>query len=675
MWMFLTVLILLVEAGLLVSFIIGRAKKRNLNEALIFLGTAFAVTFLLHLVPFFYKLFVLGTGDNLVLGLLKSFNAALELFVGKPAPGEVEAFAAEVPLFSVAYLIGAGMAVLATVSAAVEAFGNQVRNSFRLRRVLKQPTCDLVVGCSPEALQYAQNSGAVLLLDNSVTKEAAVGLMEENFVVMRKGMSSRLMEDRRFNTTTRYNIICTQAELSLNCVDAFIAYKKAAPAERNVYLYVQSEGAKAEAVRREIIEKSGCEQWIDTFCAEELLARQFAEKHPITKFLPKEWIKDGAVRPDVRLHTFLLGFGPLSQELYRQSILNNQLVTFAEDTYKLLPVWYHIFDRDAEAEKWDGTELKQALAELNAAQYFPLPELPWEAQISDKSPDSRACLQAIRKALQVENSYGLVIIDTGSDFDSIELGAKLRRQLSDMDNFHIFVHSAESFAQDSGKITYYGKAQAVYTHDVIVNDSLSTMAKKLNEVYTAKQKRAERNRPDFAQYVQSEAEKAWNGFDYFTLYSNLYSAMSLRLKLNLLGLDYVADGKGENLTLLKGRYPSEESYSYDEHEKPSVRNALIAQEHARWNAYHLLEGYLPLAKDRITEKPSEGGRVRFQVKDTAAGYHACLTTYQGLSQLSAYLGEKAGCEAKEYDYYTYDEMLMNSAEELLGALGYSLIER
>ena len=119
MWLSATIIILAVELALLTGFIIGRTKRRNLNKTLLFLGLTFAVTFSLHVIPYLYGLVECKDDSNLVLGLLGSFHAGIELFVGKPAPDKVAAFAKVYPLFSYAYLIGAGMAVLATVSAAV----------------------------------------------------------------------------------------------------------------------------------------------------------------------------------------------------------------------------------------------------------------------------------------------------------------------------------------------------------------------------------------------------------------------------------------------------------------------------------------------------------------------------------------------------------------------------
>ena len=152
--------------------------------------------------------------------------------------------------------------------------------------------------------------------------------------------------------------------------------------------------------------------------------------------------------------------------------------------------------------------------------------------------------------------------------------------------------------------------------------------------------------------------------------------MSLRVKLNLLGLDYIPDGRGEGVALIGQRYPAQKVGSFDAYGEKSLRNALIAQEHARWNAYHLLGEYLPLEKDGITVKSTDGGKVRFQVKNPLTKQHACLTTYQGLAQLSAYLAQKAGdCQPQDYDYYIYDEMLITSAQQLLAGMGYSVKEK
>ena len=676
MWNIISILILIIEAVLLLAFVVGRFQKRRLNETTLFIGVLIVVNYSLHLVPFLYGVLELGQESNVILGMLDCLGATIKLFVGEANVEAVSGFAEAFPHFSVAYTLGVVIALLTTISTAIEAFSSSIVNSFRLAKAFKKDGCDIVVGNGAKALHYAKTCNAVLLLDD-VDKETVKELIEDGYVVLRKGFTVQLLGSRQFNATTRYNIVCTEAEKALDYIDTFIEYKKAETNAKNIYLYVELEGEKAETVRREIIEKNGMEAFIDTFSTSELLARTFTHANPVTGYLPKEYIENAAIKTGTEISVFVLGFGTLGQEVYRQSVLNNQLVTF-DGEYKVLPINYYLCDTGIDATEWNIGGLPEVLGELNAAEYFPLPELPFKTTVIDRTPASREVLTAIKKQVQKDNNYTLIIIDTDEDCRNIEIGAKLKTMLFGAENYHIFVRSEAAYTEDDEIVTYFGNSEDVFNHDVIVNDSLSAMAKKLNEVYTAQYAGAEeRNRSDFAQYIQQKAEKDWNSFDYFTLYSNIYSAMNLRTKLNLLGLDYVKDGNGANTALIGERHGHKGEYAYSEYFTPSVRNALIAQEHARWNAYHLLSEYLPLDKNGITVKSQDGKKVRFNVKNTAAKKHACLTTYNGLNDLSAYLAEKAGngCTAADYDYYIYDEMLITTAEELLTSLGYSVIEK
>ncbi len=676
MWNGISIFILIVEVILLISFIIGRFKKKKLNETTTYLAVVFLVNLALNLVPYLYNVIVLKEKVNHVFGLFGCVMSAVQMFIGQGGGEAAIAFSEIVPIFAYAYILAVLISLIAVITAAIEAFRNTIVNSFRLTNAMKQTDCDVVMGNSPRALRYAKSYNTVLLLDDSVSKDTINELIEDEYVILHKGFTENLLKGYPFNTTTRYNLICINEEKSLDCVDTFIAYKKAAQKSKNIYLYVEMEGEKAETIRREIIEKNGMEAYINTFSMNELLVRTLIEEHPITKHIPNSYIEEATIKQGTEINVFTLGFGKFCKEWYRQSILNNQLITF-DGEYKVLPINYFLCDTNIDTTEWNIGGLAEELGEYNTAEYFPLPELPYKTLTIDKSPASREVLKAIKAKVQTDNSYTLIIVDTNEDCHNIEIAAKLNSALFDRDNYQMFVRSEAAFTEDNANTTYFGKSESVLNHDVIVNDSLSVMAKKLNEVYTAQYAGAEeRKRPDFTDYIQKKAEKDWADLDYFTMYSNIYSAMNLRVKLNLLGLDYIKNNNGNN-ALIEERYDHKGEYAYSEYFTPSVRNALIAQEHARWNAYHLLGEFLPLNKNGITIKSDDGKIVRFNVKNTVAKKHACLTTFNGLNDLSSYLAEKAGngCTAADYDYYIYDEMLITSVKELLTSLGYSVIEK
>ena len=128
MWNIISILILIIEAALLFGFIIGRFQKRRLNETALFIGLLIVVNYSLHLVPFLYGVLELGQESNVILGMLDCLGATIKLFVGEANIGAVSAFAEAFPHFSVAYTLGVVIALLTTISTAIEAFRNSIVN-------------------------------------------------------------------------------------------------------------------------------------------------------------------------------------------------------------------------------------------------------------------------------------------------------------------------------------------------------------------------------------------------------------------------------------------------------------------------------------------------------------------------------------------------------------------
>ncbi len=685
MWDMICTVLLLIECVVLGWFLIGRIQKKRFNETALFFGIVYLLNLGLFVVPYLHGLMVLGNESNYPLDILDILMSPMQNFVGMFSVRDASEFAHHVPVFTYTFLMGVLLAMLGTVSAAVEAFQNQVRNALRLGRRMKKPVCDVVIGDSEQARCYAGNAeNAVLLLDKKTDKATVSALEEEGFVVLKKAFCPELLNSSLFCPTTRYNLICLKQEGSELCLNSFIAWKKQSSTNKDILLFLETSSDKEETIRREIVEKNDLEACITTFCAQELQARTFVQQHPVTEKIPKAFVEaDCAIRPDVKIQYCFLGFSALSNEIYRQSILNNQLVCYEDGVYRTKPVQYAIFDRNCNAAQWNISGIARVLERMQAKQdaYFPLPELPYATEVHTVQPELHETLEAAAELAGYKDSYCYYLVDTGDSYRNMELSIRLQCMLADRENYHIFACSHGDFVCDSEKLTYYGDPVQVLTHEIIVGDGMSTVARALNRVYTRQQLQEQRNQPGFESLVEQKARESWNNLNYFSIYSNLYGAMSLRLKLNLLGLDYVEDGKGENLHLIGKQYPRKDSYTYADYFERSKRNALLAQEHTRWNAYHLLAEYLPMKKADISVKSKNGDQVKFNTKNVAAKRHACLTTFSGLDCLSSELASQATVltgkahTAGDYDFYIYDEMLLLSAAELLAELGYSVIEK
>lgn len=692
MWENIIYILLAAEGLILFRFIAEWARKKKKNNSVLFLFLAFLANFALYLVPYAHTVLAAEEPVWSVLEILQCMSNAIKAFVGEWEPSAVTAFAGEFPLFTVAYAVGTLLAPLATVNAAVQAFSFTFRNSIRLFFALRKKSCDIVLGTGDKALRYAENGAAVLIPEPQIDRDAMLQLVERGYIVLRRSFTKELLAGRLLPRTTRYNIICPgTAEENLEHINTYIAYHKQEQVNKKLRLYVELEGEKGRTIRKEIIDKSGCKDSIFPFSPNELLSRRFAEEHPITQYLPRTFIEeDTSIRNDCEIGVVYLGFGALNREMYAHSVLNDQLVAFQNGEYVQKPLQYHLFDRDVDGDAWLIGGMKSALdtLALTPEAYYPLPSMPYAVTVHDCAPGSDRAVDTVCDVLRQKNAFYYVVVDTGDMYQNIELGTRLRTLLGDENSYHVFIRSETAYIEDDARITYLGDIDDVFTHSFIINDELSRMAYKLNEIYTVRGMMANvtEKRAECLKKAEQQAEKDWNDMNRFRRYSNLYAALNLRLKLQLLGLDYAKAStrqykKTDGLMLSEYYAVDLKNHVYADYFVRSKRNAMLAQEKYRWNIYHLSEKVLPLPKDRVVAVvDKKSGEVSMYTRNNPLTRHACVTSYIGLDVLSRDLCAKktaAGvpCTVEDFDYYKHDDQQLTVAPELFKELGYTLIRK
>ncbi len=683
MWNTISIVVFVLEVLLLAGYLVGRIYNKRLNRTVLFLSLVFVMNLALYLVPFLYRVIEQGDRSNLVFGMLECVTGSIKLFLGEVKTEQVSDFALAVPSYVCAYLMGTFLALIATISAAIEAFSNTIRNRARLIHVLSKSTCDIVLGSSHMALEYARHcDNAVLLIGEDTTREAAVALMEDGYVVWRRNFTVSLLRSRLLKTRTRYNIICPLQQVSgLRHMDTFIEYKGSEQSSDNVFMYVEVEDGRTDTICREVVEKNGYEECITVFSGNELLARSFVEEHPVTEHMPRSmFAEDASVKPDSRINVYMLGFSPLSREIYRQSIMNNQLVCWRDGAYRVLPVNYFIYDRNVDRDDWIIDGLSHALDKMriNSQDYLPLPEMPYNIRIVPVNPCIRETLSDIADRIAAEPSYNYLFVDTGDAYRNIDTCSRLKAMLHGTSNYHMFV-CCDIHSGDEDNVTFYGDFGNIYNHSVIVNDSLDFIAQKVNQVYVESSLTASGKCPGSKEQIEEIARREWCGLSCFAMSSNIHAAMNFKLKLNLLGLTFVNDHRAEGAGLISLEYGREDrDYQYQEYFARSKRSALLAQEHARWNAFHLMNEFLPMALEDIQVTEKSDGSFKVKTKDMDARRHACLTTFLGMHELGKYQAElmhrSTGKDytPADFDVYFYDEMLIKSGEQLMAELGSSV---
>ena len=177
--------------------------------------------------------------------------------------------------------------------------------------------------------------------------------------------------------------------------------------------------------------------------------------------------------------------------------------------------------------------------------------------------------------------------------------------------------------------------------------------------------------------------------------SSLYCCLSLRSKLNLMGLDYVkTDAAGEALSekeyleiYAADDMPDTQTYSfaaagkkivyYTLDFKDSRRKNLAVQEHLRWNSFMISKGMIPASKRQILEETAlKGGKTRFtNGRNYPCRRHGNLTTFDGLVAFRKMIAERDNVSEEQTDVIKYDYQLLDDAYWLLASVGCKIVRR
>ena len=165
----------------------------------------------------------------------------------------------------------------------------------------------------------------------------------------------------------------------------------------------------------------------------------------------------------------------------------------------------------------------------------------------------------------------------------------------------------------------------------------------------------------------------------------------MRLKLQLMGLDYVRDsdekdndkvkelGKDDYLDFYAGKDKpvyydgvfagEKEVVKYSLDFKPSRRTTMAIHEHLRWNSYMLSKGFVPASIEEIYNDKDKNGKNYYLRR------HGNLTTFDGLVEFRKLIAQRDGVDELATDVIKYDYQLLDDAYWLLSKNHYKIIDR
>lgn len=681
-------------------------SKKNM----IYLAPTFLLIYFLHMSAWAYN----GEGLDFF-NCFALLGSALEVITKfKVDTDMVRPVCTEYPVFYAAFVLAYVAGGATVVLSVASFFSPRIRNYFSCKRALHRG-CDAVVGDCPDALRYVKSNKNCLLLAPDVSRSRYAELIKSGYTVMRdslRGVGKRLR-------AREYNIILfSGAKIPYTrVIDEFIALKDEGAM---ITLNMEADQDDVKIIKERLIagtdDKVGA--FIHCFSKHELIARQFVVQHPITKYIPRSFYNANcSLKQDKEINVVFIGFGKMNYQLFRMCSMQFQFAVQQGEKFAAKPVHYYIYDhRDEALHNEFFSHILYEFDEDFKDCDFPRPERICDiAEVSRTDINSVAAKKKFR-SLVTENSFTYFIISLSTDLDDASYAQTIKRLLPQSTNYRIFVRaksSAENFGDDG--ILYFGDESKIYTHGCIVNDDLSEFARRLNMLYDNIQ-----NMPKWLAEIRSLPleeqgaaldrclgdqehralmQRNWEARPMIEQASNLYHALNLPFKLNLLGFDMVKRADERDTGVSEERFHERYVNTGRVHDYADVNfffekqssNVLAFIEHLRWNALYILYDYKQMKKKDmvVTESVDANGKRKIAVshKDLARKLHGCLTTYYGLKDLIEYkfglmypeenIKDVPATDARLrelYNLYQYDYMDLDRLYGEVSTMGYKIVE-
>lgn len=694
------VLLLALAAGIVVTLVRSLKEKDEVisKKNLLYLVPVFLIVYFLHVTASAFN------GKKLDFFYCYSLiNAVFDALKAKTINELLTPLCNAYPVyyvdFALAFLLGAAAAILSVASF----FGHRLRNFFSVKSLLGGK-CDVVLGDSDEAVKYAKNTKRCLLLGTDISRARYADLMKEGVTVLRARLDGEAL-GRKLKKTVCNVIVFRDGKLPYTkVIDAFSGLL----AGGNAQMHLEANQDEMKILKEKFIpnaEKSASSH-LACFSKYELMARRFTEEHPITKYIPRSFYNPNfTLKEGKEIHVVFVGFGKVNYQLFRMCAMQFQFA--GEKNGKLLshPVHYHIYDKENTAMHNEFfSRILFEFEEDYGACDFPKPE---PICLIDRHQSDINSVEARKhfKSLVTPNSFTYFIVSVSEDLEDASYAQTLKRLMKNEKNYRIFVRAkngnGEVLNDENDSLIFFGEDAKIYSHENIVNDELSELAKRINLLYNNIA-----NPPDWVREVkklpleeQSAAlqkllsdadrhhymETLWNELPYIEQASNLYHALNLPFKLHLLGFCMERGTGGVTEAEFRSRYINSgvkndyRDYSFFFGTEPS--NVLAYIEHSRWNALYILYDYKQMPK---SEMRVVNGKLAH--KDVARKLHACLTSYYGLHELIAFKFAKLYPDEdfSKVDYkndarlaelakiYAYDYMDLDKIYGEITSMGYVL---
>lgn len=331
--------------------------------------------------------------------------------------------------------------------------------------------------------------------------------------------------------------------------------------------------------------------------------------------------------------SLVIGFGTTGQDALR---FLYEFSAFPDSDGNKSPVKIHVVDSKMNQIRGDFLQEVPAMEDLDGK----------EIELHQMDVGSKEFFE-LQRSLVKDLNY--VVIAAGDDALNIEIASKLlemANQYKDnsLEHFRVFIRiyneenrikfdaASDVYKPYSLSLTFFGSTTSMYTKDIIISDRIKDEAEEFHRAY------CDANAGETYFPLEERLNQERRKSDIGPLYAyrslerkesqNKANRMHVNTKIKLMGLD-----KNPNNVVLP-KWDDKTGFDNCKADKAwatKLTNASIC-EHLRWNASHLMMGYLPMT-DEVKKQNSGTCDIRKRM-------HTCIVDWNELDKLT-----------QKYDYY------------------------
>ena len=256
-------------------------------------------------------------------------------------------------------------------------------------------------------------------------------------------------------------------------------------------LHIEASLEEMDIINRKFIDMNICNNvCIKSFNKYELLSRKFIMDHPFSLYIPEDFYgKYRTIKRDKKINVICVGFGKVNYELMKLLIMQNQFTELSEDGTRFANhnVNYYVYDN---SEHRIYSEMFQKV--FSNGKGLRKADLPTPEKICNIAEVEKTNVYSIGFADKLDeiicdkNAYTFVLVSIGSDYENMAYAEHLSSAYTE-DMIKVFVRIRETETLNIAKNTVvgYGYEDDILTRDVLINDSLDSLARGINKKYSA----------------------------------------------------------------------------------------------------------------------------------------------------------------------------------------------